>query len=109
MMSFSNVTKHNILGTSNSSSKSHGAAAPRTRITWASFLYSEKPSLKLLRTAKLQRTNSSPISNCRRSKLAILFSRNINYNINSLLRLRVGTHIIYIYIYRTSVTYRKLK
>ena len=38
--------------------------------------------------------NSSPISNCRRSKSAILFSRNINYNINSLLQLRVGTHIL---------------
>ena len=88
-----------LIATSNSSSKTRGAAAPRTRITWASFLYSEKPSLKLLRTAKLQRTNSRPISNCRRSKSAILFSRNINYNINSLLRLCVGTHIIYIYIY----------
>ena len=43
--------------------------------------------------------NSSPISNCRRSKSAILFSRNINHSINSLLRLHVGTHIIYIYIY----------
>ena len=36
---------------------------PPTRITWASFLGSEEPSLKLLRLAKLQRTNSSPISN----------------------------------------------
>ena len=43
--------------------------------------------------------NSSPISNCQRSKSAIFISRNINSNINSLLRLRVGTHIIYIYIY----------
>ena len=43
--------------------------------------------------------NSSPICNCWRSKSAILFSRNINYNINSLLRICVGTHIIYIYIY----------
>ena len=43
--------------------------------------------------------NFSPISNCRRPKSAILFLRNINYNINSLLRLRIGTHIIYIYIY----------
>ena len=89
-----------ILTTSNSSSKTRGAAAPRTRITWASLLGSEEPSLKLLQSGKLQRTNSSPIFNCRRSKSAILFSRNINYNINSLLLLHVGTHIIYIYIYR---------
>ena len=93
--------------TSNSSSKTRGAAAPRTRITWASFLGLEEPMLKLLRLAKLQRTNSSSISNCRRSKSAIFISRNINYNINSLLLLRVGTHIIS--IYRTSVTYRKSK
>ena len=85
--------------TSNSSLKTRGAAAPHTRITWASSLHSEEPSLKLVHSAELQRTNSSSISNCRRSKSAILFSRNINYNINSLLRLRVGTHIIYIYIY----------
>ena len=65
----------------------------------ASLLGLEEPSLKLLHSAKLQRTNSSSISNCRRSKLAIFISRNINSNINSLLRLRVGTHIIYIYIY----------
>ena len=43
--------------------------------------------------------NSSPNSNCRRSKSAIFISHNINSNINSLLRLRVGKHIIYIYIY----------
>ena len=106
-----------VVVTSNSSSKTRGAAAPRTRITWASFLGLEEPSLKLLRSAKLQRTNSSSISNCRRSKSAIFISRNINYNINSLLLLRVGIHIIYIYIYlsiyisiyRTSVTYRKSK
>ena len=83
--------------TSNSSSKTRGAAAPRTRITWVSLLGSEEPSLKLLRLGKLQRTNSSPISNCRHSKSAIFISRNINYNINSLLLLHVGTHIIYIY------------
>ena len=65
----------------------------------ASLLGLEEPSLKLLRSAELQRTNSSPISNCQRSKSAIFISRNINSNINSLLRLRVGTHIIYIYIY----------
>ena len=57
--------------------KTRGAAAPRTRITWASFLGSEEPSLKLLRSAKLQRTNSSPISYCRRLKSAIFLSRNI--------------------------------
>ena len=87
-----------FLRTSNSSSKTRGAAAPRTRITCAYYLGSEEPSLKLSRLAKLQRTNSSPNSNCRRSKSAIFISRNINSNINSLLRLRVGTHIIYIYI-----------
>ena len=76
--------------------KTRGAAAPRTRITWASFLGSEEPSLKLLRSAKLQRMNSSPISNCWRSKSAIFLLRNINYNIYSLLRLRIGMHIIYI-------------
>ena len=91
--------------TSNSSSKTRGAAAPRTRITCTSFLGLEEPSLKLLRSSELQRTNSSPNSNCQRSKSAIFISCNINYNINSLLRLRVGTHIIYIYI--SSVTYRK--
>ena len=73
-----------------------GAAAPCTRITWAPFLGSEKTLLKLLRLSELKRTNSSPISICRRSKSAILFSRNINYNINSLLGLRIGMHIIYI-------------
>ena len=100
-----------LLKTSNSSLKTRGAAAPRTRITCTSFLGLEEPSLKLLRSSELQRTNSSPISNCRRSKSAIFISRNINYNINSLLRLRVGIRIIYIYIYIywTSVTYRKSK
>ena len=87
------------LKTSNSSSKTCGAAAPRTRITCAYFLGSEEPLLKLSRLAKLQRTNSSPNSNCWHSKSAIFVSRNINSNINSLLRLCVGTHIIYIYIY----------
>ena len=87
-----------IINTSNSGSKTRGAAAPRTRITCAYFLVPEEPSLKLSRLAKLQRTNSSPNSNCRRSKSAIFISRNINSNINSLLRLRVGTHYIYIYI-----------
>ena len=55
--------------------KTRGAAAPCTRITWASFLGSEEPSQKLSRSSELQRTNSSGISN--------------RYNINSLLRLRV--------------------
>ena len=89
--------------------KTRGAAAPRTQITCTSFLGLEEPSLKLLRSSELQCTKSSPILNCRRSKSAIFISRNINYNINSLLRLRVGTRIIYIYIYRSSVTYRKSK
>ena len=35
------------------------AAAPRTRITWAPFLDSGEPSLKLLRLAELQHTNSN--------------------------------------------------
>ena len=84
--------------TSNSSLKTRGAAAPRTRNTWASLLGLEEPSLKLLRSAELQRTNSSPISNCRHSKSAIVISCNIECNINSSLRLRLGTHIIYISI-----------
>ena len=87
-----------LIETSNSSSKTRGAAAPRTRITCTSFLGLEEPSLKLLRSSELQRTNSSPISNCLRSKSAVFISRNINYNINSLLLLRVGIRIIYIYI-----------
>ena len=33
--------------------KTSGAAALHTRITWASFLVSEEPSLKLLRSVKL--------------------------------------------------------
>ena len=49
--------------TSNSSSKTRGAVAPRTRITCTSFLGLEEPSLKLLRSSELQRTNSSPNSN----------------------------------------------
>ena len=97
-------TRFHPIQTSNWSSKTRGAAAPRTRITWASFLDLEEPLLKLSRSAKLQRTNSSSISNCRRSKSAIFISRNINYNINSLLLLRVGTRvgtrIIYIYVQR---------
>ena len=88
-----------LLTTSNSSSKTRGAAAPRTRITWVSFVGSEEPLLKIIRLVELLRTNSSPISNCRRSKSAIFLARNINYNINSLLRLHVGTCIIYIYLY----------
>ena len=79
--------------------KTNRGCHPRTRITWASFLGSEEPSLKLLHSVTLQRKNSSPISNCRHSKSAIFLSHNINLNINSLLRLRVGMHIIYISIY----------
>ena len=82
-----------------------GLPPPRTQITWASFLDLEEPSLKLLRSAKLQRTNSSSISNCRHSKSAIFISRNINYNINSLLLLRVGTRIIYIILYLSDERY----
>ena len=72
--------------TSNSSSNTRGAE--------------EEPSLKVLRSAKLQCKNSSPISNYQRSKSAIFILRNINYNINSLLQLHIGTHIIYIYVSR---------
>ena len=85
--------------TSNLSLKTRGAAAPPHSNYLASLLGLEEPSLKLLRSAELQCTNSSPISNCQHSKSAIFILRNINSNINSLLRLRVGTHIIYIYIY----------
>ena len=86
-----------IQRTSNSTSKTRVAAAPRTRITWAYFVGSEEPLLKLLRSAELQRTNSSLISNCRRRSQSAIFFRplRIIYNIKSLLRLRVGTHIIY--------------
>ena len=73
--------------------KTRGVAAPEFEILGRLFLGSEEPSLKLLRLVKLQRTNSSPISNCRRSKLAIFLS----CNINSLLRLcRRNAHYIYI-------------
>ena len=88
-----------ICQTSNSSSKTRGAAVPCTRIIWASFSGLEEPLLKLLCLAELQHTNCSPISNCRCSKSAIFFSHNINYNINSLLWLRIGTYFLYIYIY----------
>ena len=46
--------------------------------------------------SELQCTDSSPISNCPCLKSAILFSRNINYKINTLLQLHVQMHIIYI-------------
>ena len=48
---------------------------PRIRITWVSFVGSEESLLELLRLSELQRTNSSPISNCRHSKSVILFSQ----------------------------------
>ena len=40
---------------------------------WVSFIGSEEPSIKLLRSAELQRTNSSPIPYCQHSKSAIFF------------------------------------
>ena len=81
--------------------KTRGAADPRTRITWASFLGSEEPSLKLLRLVKLQRTNSSPISNCRRSKLAIFLSRNIKLQYKFIVAVtRRDAYYIYISIRR---------
>ena len=59
------VSWRSILLQTSNSSKTRGAAAPCTRITWTSFVVgSKEPSLKL------------------------------NYNINSLLQLRVGMHII---------------
>ena len=67
--------------------KTRGAGC--TRITCTSFLGLEEPSLKLLRSSELQHTNSSPISNCRLSKSAIFISRNIKYDINSLLLLHI--------------------
>ena len=70
----------------------HGAADSCTRITWASFVHSEEPMLKLLPLSELQLMNSSPISNCLHLKSAILFLCNINYNINSLLQLHIGTN-----------------
>ena len=91
--------------TSNSSSKTRGTAAPGTRSTWASFVGSEEPSLKILRSVELLRTNSSPISNCWHLKSAIFLSRNINYNTNSLLWLHVGPRIIYLSIYLSIYLY----
>ena len=93
------------------SNSSAGGGSPTSFLTRITCLGLEEPSLKLLRLLELQRTNSSPISNCWHSKSAIFILRNINYNINSLLLLCVGIRIIYIYIYiyRTSVTYRKSK
>ena len=79
-------------------------AQPQKCYTWRSFLGSEEPSLTLLHSAKLQRMNSNPISNCWHSKSAIFISRNINYNIKLSLWLHVGTHIIYIYIGRALYT-----
>ena len=96
--------------TSNLSKKTHGAAAPRTQITWASFLGSEEPSLKLLRSAKLQRTNFSPNSNCWHSKSAIFLSSNIKLQYKFIVAvMRRNTYYIYIYIYLSSVTYWKSK
>ena len=96
---YSNLQFAKHLKTSNSSKETHGAAALRTRITWASFLGSEKPSLALLRSAKLQRTNFSPISNCRRSKSAIFLLSNIKLQYKFIVVVtRRNTYYIYIYI-----------
>ena len=80
------------------SNSSAGGGSPTSFLTRITCLGLEEPSLKLC-SSELQRTNSSPISNCRCSKSAIFISRNINYNINSLLLLLVGIRIIYIYVY----------
>ena len=79
--------------------KTHGAAAPHTRITWASFLGSEEPLLKLLRSAKLQHTNLSLISNCRRSKSAIFLSSYIELQYKFIVAVTCK-NMYYIYIER---------
>ena len=78
-----------------------GLPPPALELLGHLFLGSEEPSLKLLRSSELQRTDSSPISNCRLLKSAIIILPNINCYINSLLWLRVRTHIIYIKIHET--------
>ena len=85
--------------TSNSSLKTHGAATPLHSNYLEVFLRFRRTFAEVITLRKLQRTNSSPNSNCWHSKSSIFILRNINYNINSLLRLFVGTHIMYIYIY----------
>ena len=70
---------------------------PRTQITWASSLGLEEPSLKSLHSVKLQHMNSTPTSNYRHTKSAVIFFR--NYNINSLLWLyNLKWALIQIYI-----------
>ena len=50
--------------------------------------------------------NSSPISNCRCSKSAIILSRNINYNIKFIVAVtRRNAYYIYIYIYLSDERY----
>ena len=68
---------------------------PCTQITWVSFLDIEETSLKILHSAKLQHSNSSPISNSRCFETSHLPSHNTNYNMNSLLWLHMEMHIIY--------------
>ena len=72
--------------------KNSWGCRPRTRITWAYFLGSEEPSLKFLHLSKFKCPNSSPISNSWRLKSATFL-----IYINSLLRLCIGSHIVYIY------------
>ena len=52
-----------------------GVAVPHTQSTLSPFLGSEENSLKLLRLAELQHTNSTPISNCLLSKSTIVFAQ----------------------------------
>ena len=88
------------------SAKTRGASAPHIRITWTSFLGLKEPSLNLLSSAELQRTNSSPISaNCRRSKSDIFILRNKKNIINSFLRLHVGTHYIILLLHLSDERY----
>ena len=55
--------------------------------------------MTLLHSVELHCTSSSSISNCRHLKSAIFISRNINYYINSLLRLHVEVHMISLSLY----------
>ena len=65
-----------------------------------SFIGSKEPSIKLLRSAELQRTNFLVSA----FEIGHLFSSNINYNINTLLPLRVETHYILPYLTSAACT-----
>ena len=61
----------------------------------ASFLGLKEPLLKIISLRNPLNSNSSPISKSRRFEIGHLFRAIIIYNINSLLRLRIGMHIEY--------------